>query len=290
MPDLARRPAVAPLVRLAAYALESDHGRRPATVWSAPYTFHLGSPRLVAAVHWSVVVAAAPRDDGTARLSSAADPAQGCELPLTGRYPPPPGWAVRVHTLLRAMAHAGYGRGGLDLHVQAALPAAAGLAGEESLACAVALAVADLHAASGAPRPSHARLAALVRAGARGGGDALRRGVLSARPGTALRLTERTQTYVSFDPAESGDRLVLLATRGERRAAHAGHAVDRALRAGARRAWWPAVVPGRSAVLLMPHDRLPAVRTAVTEDFRARGRAAPRFVNLTVAGAARREG
>lgn len=50
MLDLARRHTADPLFRLVAYALESAHDRPPATVWSAPHAFHLGSPHLVAAM------------------------------------------------------------------------------------------------------------------------------------------------------------------------------------------------------------------------------------------------
>lgn len=42
--DIARRHTADPLFRLVAYALESAHDRPPATVWSAPHAFHLGSP------------------------------------------------------------------------------------------------------------------------------------------------------------------------------------------------------------------------------------------------------
>ncbi|WP_406737440.1 hypothetical protein OG365_04270 [Streptomyces sp. NBC_00853] len=41
--------------------------------------------------------------------------------------------------------------------------------------------------------------------------------------------------------------------------------------------------------MLLPEARLAAVRAAVAEDFRDRGRPVPRFLNIAVAGAARRE-
>lgn len=155
--DLARRATADPLFRLVAYALESAHGRPPTAVWSAPYTFRLGSPGLVAAAGWPVAAAAAPRTDGLVRLSSLGHPADSCDLPLTLSGPPPaaPAWAVRPYALLRALARAGYGRGGTDLHVQGSLTAAAGLATEEAADCAVALAVADVHTGRRGPGPRH---------------------------------------------------------------------------------------------------------------------------------------
>ena len=186
--DIARRHTADPLFRLVAYALESAHDRPPATVWSAPHAFHLGSPHLVAAAGWPVAAAAAPRDDGLVRLSSLAHPAHSCELPLTGPPSPHPDWAARTYALLRTMARAGYGRGGIDLHIHSTLTAAAGLSSAEPLECAVALAVADLHAGRSRPRPPRGRLAALARAAAPGGDEALREAVLFARPGRALLL------------------------------------------------------------------------------------------------------
>ncbi|MFB7181718.1 galactokinase [Streptomyces sp. NPDC056257] len=293
--DLARRATVDPLFRLVAYALEAAHGRPPAAVWSAPYAFHLGSPGLVAAAGWPTAAAAAPRSDGLVRLSSLAHPAESCDLPLTLSGPPPaaPDWAVRPYTVLRALARAGYGRGGSDLHVQGSLTGAAGLATAEPAECAVALAVADVHTPAGA-RPDRAELAGLLAGALPDGDDGLRRAVLFARPGRALLVgpePRRRQRYVTFDPAASGDRLVLVAVRGEaaERTRELARAVACARRAGALSAWHPGPRPGRSVLVLLPEARLTAVRAAVAEDFRGRGTPVPRFLNIAVAGAARRE-
>lgn len=62
-----------------------------------------------------------------------------------------------------------------------------------------------------------------------------------------------------------------------------------ARRAGALSAWQPGRRPGRSLLVLLPETRLAAVRSAVAEDFRGRDRPVPRFLNIAVAGAARRE-
>ncbi|MFG2981188.1 galactokinase [Streptomyces sp. NPDC048258] len=294
--DLARRATADPLFRLVAYALEAAHGRAPVAVWSAPYAFHLGSPGLVAAAGWPTAAAAAPRTDGLVRLSSLGHPADSCDLPLTLSGPPPaaPAWAVRPYAVLRALARAGFGRGGTDLHVQGSLTAAAGLATAEPADCAVALAVADVHTEPG-ERPDRAHLARLLAAALPDGDGALRRAVLFARPGEALLLGAgpRPQRYVPFDPAASGARLVLVAVRGDHgsadRAAELARAVACARRAGALSAWPPGPEPGRSVLVLLPEARLTAVRAAVAEEFRHRGRPVPRFLNIGVAGAARRE-
>ncbi|MFG2999937.1 galactokinase [Streptomyces sp. NPDC048340] len=297
---LARRATADPLFRLVAYALEAAHGRPPGAVWSAPYAFHLGSPGLVAAAGWPVAAAAAPRTDEMVRLSSLAHPADSCDLPLTlsGPVPDAPAWAVRPYALLRALARAGYGRGGTDLHVQGSLTPAAGLATAEPADCALALAVADVHTPPG-EEPDRARLARLLAGTLPDGDDALRRAVLFARPGTALLSggAGRAPRYVAFDPAATGARLVLLAVRGgpgaADRQADLARAVACARRAGALSAWppghGPGPGPGRSVLVLLPGARLTAVRAAVAEDFRGRGRPVPRFLNIAVAGAARRE-
>ncbi|MFJ8015648.1 galactokinase [Streptomyces sp. NPDC096339] len=292
---LARRATVDPLFRLVAYALEAAHGRRPDAVWSAPYAFHLGSPGLVAAAGWPTAAAAAPRTDGLVRLSSLAHPADSCDLPLTLSGPPPdaPEWAVRPYAVLRALARAGHGRGGTDLHVQGSLTAAAGLATAEPAECAIALAAADVHGGRG-EEPDRAHLARLLADALPDGDDTLRRAVLFARPGKALLLGPepgRGRRYVDFDPAASGARLVLLAVRGEQadRPAELARAVARTRAAGALSAWQPGQREGRSVLVLLPEARLAAVRAAVAEDFRGRGRPVPRFLNIAVAGPARRE-
>ncbi|MFD8992999.1 galactokinase [Streptomyces goshikiensis] len=291
-PGLARRATADPLFRLVAYALESAHERPPAAVWSAPYAFHLGSPGLVAAAGWPVAAAAAPRGDGLVRLSSLGHPADSCDLPLApdGPVPAAPAWAVRPYAVLRALARAGFGSGGTDLHLQGSLTAAAGLATAEPADCAVALAVADVHTRAD-EEPDRERLARLLARALPDGDDALRRAALFARPGEALLTTPGGRRYVPFDPAASQERLVLLAVRGDpgERAAELARAVACARRAGALSAWPPGRRPGRSVLVLLPAARLTAVRAAVAEEFRGRGRPVPRFLNIAVAGAARRE-
>ncbi|MEV6400063.1 hypothetical protein AB0M39_35620, partial [Streptomyces sp. NPDC051907] len=116
---------------------------------------------------------------------------------------------------------------------------------------------------------------------------ALREAALFARPGRAL-LLGRVRRRIRFDPGGRGARLTLLVARGE-----GGDGIRRAVRcarhAGATAAWQPGRQPGNSALVLLPQDRLSAVRTAVSEEFRGAGLPVPRFVSITVAGPARRE-
>ncbi|MFI5979436.1 galactokinase [Streptomyces sp. NPDC051555] len=298
-PDLARSATADPLFRLVAYALEAAHGRPPTAVWSAPHAFRLGASGLVAAAGWPVAAAAAPREDGVVRLSSLSHPAHGCDLPLALSGPPAtaPAWAERPYALLRALALAGYGRGGTDLHVQGSLTAAAGLAVAEPADCAVALAVADAHLrADPTARPPRAGLGRLLARALPDGDDALRRAVLFARPGHALRTAAGPDAggpprHVLFDPAGSGTRLVLVALRGAPadRAADRDRAAAGARRAGALDVWQPGARPGRAVLLRLPEERVAHVRAAVAAEFRARDRPVPRFLNIAVAGAARRE-
>ncbi|MFD5550942.1 galactokinase [Streptomyces goshikiensis] len=226
------------------------------------------------------------------RLSSLGHPADSCDLPLSPAGPAPaaPAWAVRPYAVLRALARAGFGSGGTDLHLQGSLTAAAGLATAEPADCAVALAVADVHTRAD-EEPDRERLARLLARALPDGDDALRRAALFARPGEALLTTPGGRRYVPFDPAASQERLVLLAVRGDpgKRAAELARAVACARRAGALSAWPPGRRPGRSVLVLLPAARLTAVRASVAEEFRGRGRPVPRFLNIAVAGAARRE-
>jgi galactokinase len=229
------------------------------------------------------------------RLSSLSHPAQSCTLPLSGPRPAEvPGWAVRPYAVLRALAEAGHGPGGTDLHLHGTLTAAAGLSLAEPADCAVALAVADVHAPDGpgSGQVPRARIAELLREVAPYEDEALRAAVLYARPGRALLLGSGRRRHVPFDPAGSGTRLVLMAARGgppEDRAADLTRAVECARRAGALSVWPPGERALRSVLMLLPAERRIAVRTAVAEEFRARRRPVPRFLNIAVAGAARPE-
>ncbi|MFE3935396.1 galactokinase, partial [Streptomyces goshikiensis] len=113
----------------------------------------------------------------------------------------------------------------------------------------------------------------------------------SARPGSAAITPGGARGPDPSPPRGWRSWGWLRARRGDpgERAAELARAVACARRAGALSAWPPGRRPGRSALVLLPAARLTAVRAAVTEEFRGRGRPVPRFLNIAVAGAARRE-
>ncbi|WP_254069040.1 galactokinase [Streptomyces sp. TM32] len=312
--DLARRATADPLLRLLAHGFATTYRRPPGAVWRAPYAFRLAAsavepgtpltaatPRTdwVAAANWYVAAAVSPRADGLLRCGSLNHPAESAELPLTGPAARAPGWAARPYAVLRALAAAGFGRGGADLHVNATLPDAVGLPVAEPLECAVALALADAHVARGARPLPRAQLAELLGA-AVPGDHGLRRAVLFGRTGQLLAADGSARRPLRSPDGGPAPCLLLLTARtatgsgtedtgAAAVATGLATAVREALRAGARSACWPGTRPGRSVLLLMPPDRRAAVRTAVIGAFRRCGLPVPRLLRIAVAAAARRE-
>ncbi|MFI9045396.1 galactokinase [Streptomyces sp. NPDC053427] len=300
--DLAQRSTADPLLRLLAHGFETTYGHRPGAVWRAPYAFHLPAhavppgvaPRTdwVAAANWYVGVAVAPRADGMLRCGSLNHPADGAELPLTGPAARAPDWAARPYAALRALAAAGYGRGGADLQLNATLPDAVGLPVAEPLECAAALAVAQAHAEWGGRPLARARLADLLAA-AVPGDDALRRAVLFARAGQLLAAAggPRHHPLRALDDGAEPCLLLLTARAGGEGQPAVGLslAVREARRAGARAACWPGRRPGHSVLLVAPRDRRAAVRSAVAAAFARRELPVPRLLRIAATDAARRE-
>lgn len=312
--DLARRATADPLLRLLAHGFATTYRRPPGAVWRAPYAFRLAAsavepaapltpaaPRTdwVAAANWYVAAAVSPRADGLLRCGSLNHPAESAELPLTGPAARAPGWAARPYAVLRALAAAGFGRGGADLHVNATLPDAVGLPVAEPLECAVALALADVHAARGARPLPRTQLAELLGA-AVPGDHGLRRAVLFGRTGQLLAADGSARRPLPAPDGGPAPCLLLLTARiatgggtGDTGAAAVAtglaSAVREALRAGARSACWPGTRPGRSVLLLLPPDRRAAVRTAVIDAFRRCDLPVPRLLRIAVTAAARRE-
>lgn len=308
--DLARRPAADPVLRLLAHGFTMDCGRPPDVVWRAPYAFHVTTPAVparpertglaprtdwVAAANWPIAVAVAPRADGMLRCGSLNHPAESAELPLTGPAARAPDWAARPYAALRALAAAGVGTGGADLRLNATLPEGVGLSTAEPVECAVALAVADACADPGTRPPTRARLADLLGA-AVPGDDALRRAVLFGRAQHLLAADGSTHRPLRALDGGPDPCLLLVVMRettagGDRTgngATATAFAIQEALGAGARSAWWPGKRPGRSVLLLTPRERRTAVRAAVAGAFGRCGRPVPRFLRISVAEAARR--
>ncbi|MGW7489694.1 galactokinase [Streptomyces sp. NPDC054786] len=311
--DLAYRTTADPLLRLLSHGFATAYRRPPDAVWRAPYAFRVtasavpprngAAPRTdwCAAADQYVDVAVAPRADGVLRCASLNHPAETAELPLTGPAAHAPGWAARPYAVLRALAAAGCGRGGADLQLNAPLPEAVGLPVAEPLECAVALAVADVHAGRGEGPPVRAQLARLLGA-AVPGDDGLRRAVLFARAGHLLAAdgshqplrapdggTDPCLLLLTARPATGGAGPAPAAATAPSLATGLADAVRAALRAGAWSAWWPGTRPGRSVLLLVPPDRRAAVRTAAADAFRRCDLPVPRVLRIAVAAAARRE-
>ncbi|MFG2827688.1 galactokinase [Streptomyces sp. NPDC048434] len=322
--DLVYRTTADPLLRLLSHGFATAYHRPPDAVWRAPYAFRVtasavppGPPRngtaprtdWCAAADQYVDVAVAPRADGVLRCASLNHPAETAELPLTGPAAQAPGWIARPYAVLRTLAAAGCGRGGADLQLNAPLPEAVGLPVAEPLECAVALAVADVHAGRGEGPPVRAQLARLLGA-AVPGDDGLRRAVLFARAGHLLAadgshqplrapdggtdaclllLTARPATGGGAGMDGAGPATATAAATASSLATGLADAVRAALRAGAWSAWWPGTRPGRSVLLLVPPDRRAAVRTAAADAFRRCDLPVPRVLRIAVAAAARRE-
>ena len=193
--DIAHRPTADPLLRLVAYAFATAYDRPPATVWRAPYAFHLTAPPPRPAPVRRPGPAGsrrptgcrrglAPREDGMLRWL-APHPRGDRRTPPHRPARPTPAWAARPYAALRTLAPAGFGRGGTDLHLHSTLPNAVGLSVAEPLECAAALAVADRALRRGGRRPTRAQAAVCGRR--LPGDEALRRAVLFARPGRTAR-------------------------------------------------------------------------------------------------------
>ncbi|GAA2583460.1 hypothetical protein SMC26_22345 [Actinomadura fulvescens] len=309
MHDLVSRLDAKPELRLVPYTFQRAYGRPPEGVWTAPYAVRLAGHAVAFAVQWQVIVAAAPRSDTTLRLASLNRPAEWLETDVRETAEDVPAWAAGPYDALR---RAGPPLGA-DILVHADLPAVTGLCADVPLACATVLAATEVHGA-GLARDELAHLIA--------SDPVIAAAVLAGRAGHAVG--EGT-VRLPFDPRSAGLSLLLIVTRaaspapastsagapppdtgrlirllrgGDLAAAArslAGHArtgsaeattaIDAACGAGALAAW----PHGPAVVAIMPAAARPAVRASVSAAFGERGPRPPRFLNLTVAGAARRQ-
>lgn len=250
MHELVTRLDAKPELRLVPYTFQRAYGGSPEGVWSAPYAVRLAEHDLAVPVQWQVIVAASARTDGKVRLASLNRPAEWLEADLDGD-PEVPGWARSTFEALRGAS------AGADVLVHTDLPPVAGLSVDVPLACAAAMAGRELHGT----RLSPYRIAELIDFP---GEESLVEAILIGRP--------------VVDLWSRGLRLMLVVGSPE-------IAVEAALAGGAVDAW----PHGVAAVVTVPASSRPAMRAAVAAAFGERGLRPPRFLNLTIAGAARRQ-
>ncbi len=147
-------------------ALRQLAGHEPAGVWAAPGRVNLIGEHtdyndgfvLPFALEQQVVVAAAPREDGTWRVRSLnrrQTQAFGPDDLVPGRVD---GWAAYVAGVVWALAEAGHAVRGADLVLGSDVPSGAGLSSSAALECAVLTALVDLSGLDVAPL-ERARLA-----------------------------------------------------------------------------------------------------------------------------------
>jgi galactokinase len=225
----------------AADAFLAHTGRRPEGVWSAPGRVNLIGEHtdynegfvLPFALHLRTAVAAARRDDHMLCVRSRQRPDERMSIPLDALAPGAvEGWAAYVAGVVWSLHEADHGVEGVDLVVDGAVPAGAGLASSAAIECAVALALADLYDVAVAP-------AALARVAQRAENDFV--GVpcglmdqmvsMLATAGHALFFDTRSGAteQIGFDPAAAGLTLLVLNT-------HARHSHVRGAYADRRRA------------------------------------------------------
>lgn len=276
--DIADRPEVAPELRLVPHAFRETFGRPARGVWYAPGVVTLLGSISVCA-KWGAIVAGDPRDDGVLELASINRPAERATLFALDAVP---AWAEPVAEVAERI---GVG-GGATLLCSVDLPRGAGLSSATALACAVALALRDMHR----PELSIEDLVDLVPDSSP---------AFFGSRGQAVF----DRTAKPFDLAASGQRLLVVDTRIRRGpsapmtsveldgdlgpALTAYHrtqdtdpeqdaVVEAALAAGAHGASALADDPGRPVVVLADADDVRTIRAAIT----AACAQAPRYLTV----------
>jgi galactokinase len=220
----------------AADAFLAHTGRRPEGVWSAPGRVNLIGEHtdynegfvLPFALHLRTAVAAARRDDHMLCVRSRQRPDERMSIPLDALAPGAvEGWAAYVAGVVWSLHEADHGVEGVDLVVDGAVPAGAGLASSAAIECAVALALADLYDVAVAP-------ASLARVAQRAENDFV--GVpcglmdqmvsMLATAGHALFFDTRSGAteQIGFDPAAAGLTLLVLNTHAKHSHARGAYA------------------------------------------------------------------
>jgi galactokinase len=215
-------------------------GHQPAGIWMAPGRVNLIGDHtdynegfvLPLAIDRHVVVAVRPRDDDLVRAWSLQirEPALFALSEVSERNRPP-GWGAYVAGTAWALRRAGVGVHGFDLVVDGAVTAGAGLASSAAVACATALALAELHD-SRLDRP------ALAHAARRGEVEIVgvpvgvmdQMAAMCCREGAALFLDARSLgvEHVPIDLAEGNLALLVIDVRSPHRLVAGEYASRRA--------------------------------------------------------------
>ena len=133
-------------------ALRNQTGRQPAGVWTAPGRVNLIGEHtdynegyvMPFALAQRVLIAAAPRDDGTWSVTSLNNDSTKI-FSAADLNPGMAGWQAYVAGVVWALQDAGHRVGGADLVLTSDVPEGAGLSSSAALECAVLTALADLN-------------------------------------------------------------------------------------------------------------------------------------------------
>jgi galactokinase len=133
-------------------ALRNQTGRQPAGVWAAPGRVNLIGEHtdynegyvMPFALAQRVLIAAAPRDDGTWSVTSLNNDSTNI-FSAADLEPGMSGWQAYVAGVVWALQEAGHQIGGADLVLASDVPEGAGLSSSAALECAVLTALADLN-------------------------------------------------------------------------------------------------------------------------------------------------
>jgi galactokinase len=133
-------------------AVRNQTGRQPAGVWAAPGRVNLIGEHtdynegyvMPFALAQRVLIAAAPRDDGTWSVTSLNNDSTNI-FSAADLEPGMSGWQAYVAGVVWALQEAGHQIGGADLVLASDVPEGAGLSSSAALECAVLTALADLN-------------------------------------------------------------------------------------------------------------------------------------------------
>jgi galactokinase len=206
-----------------AEAFRSRTDRQPAGVWAAPgrvnligeHTDYNDGYVMPFALAQRVLIAAAPRDDGTWSVTSLNNDSTET-FRASDLQPGMPGWQAYVAGVVWALQEAGHRVAGADLVLTSDVPEGAGLSSSAALECSVLTVLADLNDLdiAGLDRAKLARRAENVFVGAPTGLMDQAASTLCTT-GHALFFDCRTDDaeQVRFDPTGAGLELLVLDTK-----------------------------------------------------------------------------